>query len=245
MSTMSNFTIDSVVVAVDGSGVDERAKQAADQIASISTAIEVTTVDGTSADEIIRLASRSPGSIICMVDPGRTAVGDLVKGSATEAVLDASDQPVIVVGPHARPDMRGPIVVCVDDSRGCEAIVGPAVALGELLEVPLVFVEVVPPEERVEVDGVSRSDLATAQGRRRLRQVSAQATAMGSDNVDIAVLYGADIARAIAEFATDRGASAIAVATHARGGVRRVLRGSITHHLIAAATCPVLTVHCD
>jgi len=50
-------------------------------------------------------------------------------------------------------------------------------------------------------------------------------------------------ARAIVNYAKDEAIDMIVVGTHGRGGVSRVLLGSIAERVVRTAPCPVLTVH--
>ena len=221
-----------------------------DGLAAQLPAPTVATVSGGDpATVILELADRSPTTIICLADRGRSALGDLLAGSVSEQVLARSQRPVLVVGPNCRHEVftaepSGPIVLCIDDRPDCEAILEPAARLATAAGLDVVLVEVVPPEERVEIDDVPHVDAPTAQGQRRLREVAASLAAHGIERPGTKVLYGADIAEAVAHHATEHAASLIAVATHGRAGVHRLLHGSTTHHLIPRAPCPILAVRC-
>ncbi len=58
--------------------------------------------------------------------------------------------------------------------------------------------------------------------------------------VDYVVLHSKHPGPAIADHADDQGASLIAMATHARTGLRRLTLGSVTAEVVARASCPVL-----
>ena len=49
-------------------------------------------------------------------------------------------------------------------------------------------------------------------------------------------------AKAIAEYARDRGMDLIVMGTHGRSGVAHVLMGSVAERVVRTAPCPVLTV---
>jgi nucleotide-binding universal stress UspA family protein len=172
----------------------------------------------------------------------------MMAGSVTEAVLAGSTSPVLVLGPDTSPEQLGSgdsVVICVDETSVCESIIAPAASLVAALGRTAILVEVVPPEERVKIDDVAAVDDPTDVGTARLDHVQSMLTSQGVDTVETHVLYGADVAESIAHFARERHAAAVALSSHGRSGVRRLLHGSTTMRLIAIAPCPVLTVRCD
>ena len=52
-------------------------------------------------------------------------------------------------------------------------------------------------------------------------------------------------AKAIAEYARDRGMDLIVMGTHGRSGVAHVLMGSVAERVVRTAPCPVLTVRSE
>ena len=96
------------------------------------------------ADAVIAHAGGTPSTWICLASRTRTAVGELVFGSVTSEVLEATDLPVVVIGPHAV-DAREPfsrVVACVDQSRGSGVVAAGAAFLADRLGVRLVLLEV-------------------------------------------------------------------------------------------------------
>jgi nucleotide-binding universal stress UspA family protein len=233
-----------LVHVADAASHHERRQTLTANALALGVALEVEVLEGDPARQIVERAGQQPDTVICMADRGRTAIGDLILGSVTESVLTNCQQPVLVVGPKARPDPAGPVVVCIDDTPECQSILGPAAALARALGTSITLVEVVPPEERVEIDDVAPMDAPTAQGLRRLRDLATTLTEDEAPSIDVRVLYGADVAETIARYGDGADASAIALATRARGGVRRVMQGSTTHRLIARASAAVLAVRC-
>ena len=203
---------------------------------------------GDPAEVIVDEAAASPAALTCLTSQGRGALGDLMAGSVTEAVLATSSTPVVVLGPASSASQIAAgtsVVICVDESSDCESIVGPSVELIRTLGVGASLVEVVPPDEQVHIDDVPNVDVSTASGRRRLDEVETMLRLHGIERIEAHILYGADVAESVAHFAREHGAAAVAMASHGLSGVRRLLRGSNTMRLIAIAPCPVLTVRCD
>ena len=60
--------------------------------------------------------------------------------------------------------------------------------------------------------------------------------------VDVAVVQGHNVAKAIAQAVTDLGADAIAMATHGRGGLSRLVHGRVAGKVLDSVLMPVLFV---
>jgi nucleotide-binding universal stress UspA family protein len=88
------------------------------------------------------------------------------------------------------------------------------------------------PEMQMEVEAVARTrveDLVTAEDRAKLSAVAIVRTSAAP-------------AAAIVEYAKEVGADLIAIGTHGRGMVSRLLMGSVAERVVRLAPCPVLTV---
>lgn len=82
-----------------------------------------------------------------------------------------------------------------------------------------------------------RDELAEA--RTRLEKFCEDA---GLSGLDTDVRVSANIARAIAQYAADHGADLIAMASHGRTGLRRLMLGSVTEEVLHRSHVPVLCV---
>jgi len=71
----------------------------------------------------------------------------------------------------------------------------------------------------------------------KLDELAAQ---IGDRCTRTAVLDAADVPRAICEFAGENGADYIAMATHGRSGLRRLLLGSVAEVVVRHASVPVV-----
>ncbi|CQR50248.1 MULTISPECIES: universal stress protein [Haloferax] len=78
------------------------------------------------------------------------------------------------------------------------------------------------------------------EGKRVVDEVTARGESRGIETVG-AVRRGAPHG-AILDYATEHGVAVIAMATHGRTGVERVLLGSVTERVVRTAPVPVLTV---
>ncbi len=136
------------------------------------------------------------------------------------------------------------ILVPTDGSAGVERAVEHAAGLAAAHGADLHAVYVVntasfaslPVETSWEgVDGMLREE-----GREALARVEDLAADHG---VDVAgVVREGRPAREIVRYAEDGGCDLVVMATHGRGGIDRLLLGSVTEHVVRASSVPVLTV---
>ena len=94
--------------------------------------------------------------------------------------------------------------------------------------------------DSVTVLGDEVVDALVEEGEAALEPVVERARSRGLDVID-EVVQG-DPATAIAAYADARGADLIVMATRGRGGVDRLLLGSVTERVVRTADAPVLTV---
>ena len=73
------------------------------------------------------------------------------------------------------------------------------------------------------------------------KQMAAEAPKLGSDvPVETLVTHAADVVDAIVRVAGDRGAAYIAISTHGRTGLRRLVLGSVAEAVVRHAKGPVV-----
>jgi len=157
---------------------------------------------------------------------------ELVLGSVASSLIRHAPSPVLVVGPNAGvDDVRfESLVACVDGTPLSEQIVQPAVQLARALAMKCWLLEVLDP------DGLPTPDVLDTAYVHRLAD---QRRAQEGDELDWEVVHGA-AAPSIVRFAQDLPASIIAMSTHARGPVGRVVLGSVAESVVHRASCPVL-----
>jgi nucleotide-binding universal stress UspA family protein len=81
-----------------------------------------------------------------------------------------------------------------------------------------------------------------AEQREASRELSATAAALTGCEVDERMELG-DVATTICRVAEDIPADVIIVGSHGRTGLRRMLLGSVSEHVVRHSPCPVLVVH--
>jgi nucleotide-binding universal stress UspA family protein len=209
-------------------------------LARVSTSVE----QGPPVDAIVRAAHALDDPVVCMGTHGRSSVGQVLLGSVSEGVLRRCTVPVVLLGPTAGPlaERSGGMLVCSDGSDCADAIVVPAAGLAARLDMPVTVVEVVGPEETVAPAGGECVDHVTIAARRRLDDVADRLVRAGAPDVGVEVLYGADPAGSIVHRAQQHAVALVALATHGRSGLARVVLGSVAMRTVHHSPCPVLTV---
>jgi nucleotide-binding universal stress UspA family protein len=216
-------------------------------VAPVSTTAAV--VPGRTADGILeRIQARCP-DLVVMTTHGRGPLGRAFLGSVADEVLRRALIPVLLIRPRD-PDpslipepAAAKVLVSLDGSALAEQVLEPALELARLAEGGCTLLRVVeihsslpdsPPgspgrpgevhveEARAYLEGIAR--------RLRDRGVAVQTR----------VVVGRDVAETILAQARQQGSDVIALATHGRGGVQRLLFGSVADKVIRNTWIPVL-----
>jgi nucleotide-binding universal stress UspA family protein len=195
------------------------------------------------ADGLVAYATATePPGLLCLSSRGRSTVGEVVLGSVTSQVIRILHAPMLTTGPAVseptRPWQR--LLVCLDGSANAASILPVATAWANHLdlEVQLLYVAYPLGDPRTGDFAVPDEDLAAAQ--------QLTSAAEGLEAAGIAVRWSVrehtQVAAGIAEQAAHGLADLIALATHGRTGLARLVAGSVALDVIRHATVPVLTV---
>jgi nucleotide-binding universal stress UspA family protein len=222
---------------------------------------------GAAETAIAQAARRENADTIVMSSHGRTGLGRWVFGSVAEDVLRTADVPVLLVPASVQEgssgEQPGPVLAAVGDADLAEEVLEPALELAAALGTRLLLVHVVAPPDRSAAYVHAAADVLPAlgdgvpivgapeslggpdgalldQAQRHLEDLAARLRGRGVA-VEVAVELG-DPAGAIVRVAREVGASAIALATHRRGEIARLVVGSVAMTVVARAGLPVLLV---
>ena len=207
--------------------------------------------DGSPAEIIIKNAPNAETSLIIMPSHGRGAIGRLTYGSVADRVARTSHAPVLLIR-FAKEGTTLPekpiqrLVVPLDGSTRSEKSLPTAIALAKRLAVPIQLVAVSEVERMAAIYGATLSaaaygelsDEAETELMKSLESVADRVAAEGVP-VKLQVLSGA-VAAAI-ESVTEPG-DVIVMTSHGRGGMRRLILGSVAEQLGRTASVPVLLV---
>jgi nucleotide-binding universal stress UspA family protein len=139
------------------------------------------------------------------------------------------------------------ILVCLDGSELSETIIPPAVALGSLWNSRFDLIRVATLAGPLAAGGGEETqalrrhlvDKAREDATNYLHRV-AQRVGSGGSNTQNHVPIHSNTAAAILETAKSTACDAVAVATHGRGGISRLLLGSVADKILRGSNCPVL-----
>lgn len=198
--------------------------------------------DEAAAAAILDASRRLQAGLVVMSTHGRAGLGRWIYGSVADDVLRHSEVPVLLVPPHcehawpANRPLR--VLVPLDGSELAEAALRTAELLAETSAAELVLLRVVePPIYPLYGDGYAyipideEAELALAEQVERLRAGGTGATAR--------TVVGQP-AMAVATVAREVEADVIAMATHGRGGLARLVMGSVATGALQRATVPLL-----
>ena len=197
---------------------------------------------GSPADLILDVSASEGADLIAMSTHGRTGLRRLLMGSVTESVLRHSTLPLLVARPETPPRPWSRIVVGLDGSDTSEHILPFAAALARRAGASLDLVTASLPVEAqpLHPDGFPASYYPKGDPLPYLETIRGR---LATENIPAEVHSLIDFpARGIVEHARSRNAGLICMGTHGRGGLSRLLMGSVAEGVLRHAPCPVFVV---
>lgn len=219
--------------------------------------IQVATVllEGPVGPTLVSWTHDIDADLVVMTTQGRGAVGRAMHGSVADQLVRTLNIPVLLVRPEAghaatdSPWTPREIVVGLDGSRLAEAALTPASALARSLSIPLTLVQVVRPlaasaypplpfpmdfDERITEVGRKEALDYLENVAERLRGEGARVSAVAVVHVSPAGV--------LLDLGQPQRGTLLAVGTRGRGGVKRLMLGSVADKLVRGAAVPVLVV---
>jgi nucleotide-binding universal stress UspA family protein len=190
--------------------------------------------------------------LVVMTTHGRGPLSRLWLGSVADELVRTLAVPVLLVRPREgrpvpTPEPGRRILVPLDGSPEGEAALEPAAELAERLRLGLTLVQVVelPP---LVADGLPDFAVPVTGGLVEMRRREAEKYLAAAAEplcarglpVDTTVVVHRAVADALLELARADDVVLVAVSTHGRGGIQRLLLGSVADKLVRAAERPVL-----
>jgi nucleotide-binding universal stress UspA family protein len=201
------------------------------------------------AEAILAAVRERRPDLVVISTHGRSGLARWRYGSVADQVARGADVPVMLVPatvarswPTSRP-LR--ILVPLDGSALAEEILAPAGQLAEQLGAELLLLRVAEPDPpgvhlRVPHRGDPSHERGLATARGYLARILDSIRRV--DTVVTARAVPGDPATAIAEAAREAGADLIAMTTRGRGGLRRLIPGSVAVATLQRAALPILLV---
>jgi len=217
-------------------------------------AIETVLREGFPATEIVAAARDLQADLIVLGTHGRSGVERLFLGSVAERVLRRAPCPVLTV-PAAQPDaVPGSVplfkrVVCpIDFSEPSLLALEHALSMARESDATLTILHVAsfslePPLFEFEATGMSVAEFR----RRTAAELEARLKATVPADADRychvdTVMAAGNAGKEIVRVAAESHADLIVMGVHGRGAVDLTVFGSTTHHVVRAASCPILTI---
>jgi nucleotide-binding universal stress UspA family protein len=194
----------------------------------------------TIADSILNRARTESADLIVMTTHGRSRLGCFAFGSVAEELVRRAPIPILLVragdkfcGVHSEPILDN-ILIPLDGSSLAERALEPAVELAQLMKARCSLLRVV---EALDFGPDDLQEKTRAEA--YLQRVAGKMRERGL-HVQMRVVIADDVAKAILTEAEVEKTNLIALATHGRGGLKRLLLGSLADKLVRTATSPVL-----
>lgn len=216
--------------------------------------LSATVLGGKLAGALERFVRGSDGDLLVMTTHGRGPLGRLWLGSVADTLVRRAGRPVLLVRAQeedAEEDLTFPeptvrrVLVTLDGSSLAEQVLPYACELGAVLGAPVVlFTAVTAPMMAKGAFGVRPAAPAeeVQQGAREYLEQAAAKLCCGMEaTIDVA-LAESDAAHCIMEAVDRAGAGVVALATHGRGGLSRLVAGSVAEQVVQATHVPVLLV---
>lgn len=222
-----------ILSVVSPSFVPSMTETARDQAAAAgidSPHINIVVSHRSPVPKLIDALNDDPGSLLCLSTTGRSHFGQVL-GSVAEELLRVRTGPFLLIGPHCESDAfkpRGKLLVPVDGSEPSTEIL------------PLAAAWAIAYELDPEVVGVAHDAHAAPELPGALAKAAQHVEDDVGRKVTWEVLHDKHAAKAIVERATAIDAAAVAMTTHGKTGLGRVLVGSVTIEVVHHAPCPVL-----
>jgi nucleotide-binding universal stress UspA family protein len=223
-----------------------------------SVTVQYALLDDAIVDAVLDYAKSANAGLVVLTTHGRGAFARFWLGSVADGLMRHATVPTLMLRPRddeqpadfaSRPTVQR-LVLPLDGSELAERIIEPAIELGKTFDAEYALVLVLEAVENIEALAAKKLTIpggwfpeATAAKadaylehvvhRLRGRQLTAHRKV---------IPHGA-AAGAVLEYAHTHGHSAIALATHGRSGLKRLLLGSVADKIIRGATMPVLIYH--
>jgi nucleotide-binding universal stress UspA family protein len=209
---------------------------------------------GPVGDVLQGYARRNDVDLIVISTHGRSGISRLSLGSVTDSLIRHTTIPVLVVKPptsYLNPQVIEAfkrIVVPLDGSMLAEQILPRVLALAKLEEAEITLLNVLIPQSYAQREIVDPNlpwwDKDIAHAQTYLFRVAGRLRRNGVA-VTTDIVIGENVASAIGDFAGRERADLIAIATHGRGGLARMLRGSVADAVMHSSRLSMLVFKPD
>ena len=230
-----------------------RLEKLADKIALEGIPVEAAVDFGSVSDTLIQMAQDSECDLIAMSTRGRGGVASGLLGSVTYNILQESPMPVLAITPerarrHWDADYSiNRIIVPLDGSEFAETALPHAVSLSQNMDMGITLVHVLSSDNLMYTNryGARESLRRAMEDIRENAQgyLSGVVSRLSDEGLDVSaeIVHGRP-ASTISEIARATDHDMIALTTHGRSGISRLLLGSVAEAILRESGDPVLIV---
>lgn len=229
--------------------LDDLARKLAERY---SIPVESELLDGPAVQALDDYVRRIKADLVVMTTHGRGGLSRVWLGSVADGLIRRTHVPVLLIRPREEgepahePTFRR-ILIPLDGSELAEQILRPATRLAKLFDAELMLLRVVVPILLMDEASAGYSTYVGPEDMARREEIAAEylerlAERLRGESFTVAtrVVQHPQAATAILEEAESSGADLIAMATHGRSGVVRLLLGSVADKVLRATTKPLL-----
>lgn len=210
---------------------------------------ETEVVQGTPVYTVAQYAERAGVHLVVLTTHGRGGLSRAWLGSVSDGLIRSLEIPILLVRPGENlADRRAPVhprrvLIPLDGSRLSERILPHAIALAGESNVDYLLLHAIAPALRADGRGIHvdevREEEIEGRAHRYLTEMADRLRARGLQ-VELSVQAHPSPPQAILEAAIRQSADLIAMTTHGRGGLSRLVLGSTADKVIRDAPVPVL-----
>jgi len=218
----------------------------------LGSALSSIVLNGPAAVQLAQHAQEIGADLVVMTTHGWGGFRRAWLGSVADELIRTIDVPVLVVHPaedgSLPPFEITEIMVPLDGSTLAETALEPAAELAKLWDAELSLVQMVYPTNLVSdpalpIPGGYDPELTAMQRHAAtdyVRRLALGLRVRGVRASGVALVGEKPVAQSLIELASPERVSLVALATHGRGGIRRLVLGSVSDKLVRGAGVPIL-----
>jgi nucleotide-binding universal stress UspA family protein len=209
-------------------------------------------LEGPVAPTLVKHTEKRGSDIVVMTTHGRGGLERAWMGSVADQLIRTIDIPLIIVRPRedgSVPEFApGEILVALDGSTLAERALRPAAALARLWDAEMSLLQIIQPLPQGGEPALPLPAGYVAELTRISREVASEYLSVHAEHLrrsgirasSLAMAGTAGVAQTLIEVASPTRIGLLALATHGRGGLRRIVLGSVTDKVVRGAQVPVL-----
>jgi nucleotide-binding universal stress UspA family protein len=207
--------------------------------------VRATVLDGAVDEELAQYVEKRHADLVVMATHGKGGLSVMWLGDVTEDLVRRSFAPVLLVKPNEKAPASpvrsfSRVLIPLDGSRLAEEAIDHAVVVAGVRDVEYMLLHVLPPfndDESIAVNPVD--DLLYQEAIDYLDGIARNFRALGA-NMNYRAFRHDSAARAILETADKTAADLIAMETHGRGGLTRLVMGGVADKVLRGSKVPML-----